>query len=1367
MEINEFKQKYDGLNKQDQEVLQIITLIYEPEKISDIAKCIKRCSILANLSQNQCFKVIRNLEYQFIDNVDSKLSIEIGISNFVVQYYCLKNPSLELYRSIITDIFPVKSEKPYNWGRNVYSELRIYRDFRLAFYLDDHKGLEQAFRDYSIAGHEKHERFGLYLNLFAEKFSSELIQQIPDEYIIYILNIFLDSHYNAEVISYLEEHSRHIKNTSVKTRLMEILAYDYLRSSDLEKLSQLIKKNDIAPEFHLATMAFLRGNIIEAKKSYIEAVQIKLGKSKRKYCPPGLHGVYFAVAMLATADYNNKFLISALTLGAKEIDPVFNALKAYLDTETGNNNDLDEDFKYYSFSAETAPIAYLVMWLLDRKLINKEKLKHFHLLRNTDTTTRCDFLFYQYHTIATLIDKKYKPLSHEEEKLKNIAEKYLDISTLFKPEDAWKKALNRLKNIANKSHKSAAVQSERLVWLVDYRYSSLDFSPREQVVMKSGKWSKGRPVALKRIMNCDVSSMSAIDKQVASCISEEQTSTWGRYYEINYFLDTDRAMPYFLKHPYLFLESSPTTPVDLVKDDIQLIVKKRQSNFEISFSQKFNDAGIQIIRETPSRFKIIEVTETQMQIAKALGKKHRLVIPKETEPELKNIIANLSSTVPVHSDVKGGGNTKIITMTADTKPHIHLLPVGDGIRAEFFVRPFKNTGSFCKPGIGGKTIITEIKGKKKQANRNFSKEKEAAEAIIAKCPSLAARGNSEEIFNLETYEECLEVLLDLQRAVDDIVIEWPEGEKLRIRKQFSMSDMNVSITKSNDWFNLDASIAIDENTVLDLQQLVERAKNSRFIELSNGEFIALTDELKHKIESLSDFTYSSKGKSNIHPLNILAVDELTQDVNTKSDNKWKVQLKKAKKALSFQPELPSTFQAELRPYQLEGFNWLSRLANWGAGACLADDMGLGKTIQALAVVLEHAAKGPTLVVAPLSVCMNWIDEATRFTPTLNPILFGSDNRQDVIKNLIPFDLLICSYGLLLQESDLISSIHWQMTVLDEAQAIKNFKAKRTKAALNLKTDFKLITTGTPVENHLSEFWSLFNFINPGLLGSHQDFAAKFAVPIERDKNTKIRNVLKRITQPFLLRRTKAQVLDDLPPKTEINLTIDLSNEERAFYEALRRNSVENIENAKHLKGGAVHLKILAELTKLRLACCHPELITKGIQIESSKLSMFAEIVNDLMENRHKALVFSQFTSYLSLIRDQCDKQNINYQYLDGSTSIKERQTRVNNFQAGDGDLFLISLKAGGTGLNLTAADYVIHMDPWWNPAVEDQASDRAHRIGQQHPVTVYRFVTKGTVEEKIIALHKSKRELVDSLLDGAEMTGKMSADQLLALMRKD
>ena len=428
-------------------------------------------------------------------------------------------------------------------------------------------------------------------------------------------------------------------------------------------------------------------------------------------------------------------------------------------------------------------------------------------------------------------------------------------------------------------------------------------------------------------------------------------------------------------------------------------------------------------------------------------------------------------------------------------------------------------------------------------------------------------------------------------------------------------------------------------------------------------------------------------------------------------------------------------------------------------------MGLGKTMQALALLLTRAPDGPTLVVAPTSVCTNWISEIDRFAPTLNVIAFGGGDRQKILDNLKPFDLMVCSYGLLQQvrAAEMLAGVHWNMIILDEAQAIKNKNTRRSQAAMALQGDFKLITTGTPIENHLGELWNLFRFINPGLLGSEKHFHEKFAGPIERTNDVAVRRQLKRLVQPFILRRTKAQVLEELPPRTEIVLHVELSEEERRLYESLRQNAVQHLAGIEGL-GSGKHLRILAELMKLRRVCCNPALVMRDTTIPSSKLAVFGDVLEELLDNKHKALVFSQVVDHLQLIRNQLERKRICYQYLDGKTPVKERKKRIDAFQAGEGDLFLISLKAGGVGLNLTAADYVIHMDPWWNPATEDQASDRAHRIGQQRPVTIYRLVCKQTIEEKILALHQHKRDLADSLLEGTDMAGKMSADDLLQLI---
>jgi SNF2 family DNA or RNA helicase len=337
-------------------------------------------------------------------------------------------------------------------------------------------------------------------------------------------------------------------------------------------------------------------------------------------------------------------------------------------------------------------------------------------------------------------------------------------------------------------------------------------------------------------------------------------------------------------------------------------------------------------------------------------------------------------------------------------------------------------------------------------------------------------------------------------------------------------------------------------------------------------------------------------------------------------------------------------------------------------------------------------------------------------------------------------------------------------VLDEAQAIKNAATKRSQAAMRLKGKFKILTTGTPIENHLGELWNLFQFINPGLLGSLDNFNQKFANPIERQQDKAARLQLKKLIQPFILRRTKTQVLAELPARTEVVLHVQLSKEEQLFYEALRREALDKLANSE-ANAGQKHLQVLAEIMRLRRACCNPKLVKPQMNLPSSKLELFGETLEELLDNGHKALVFSQFVDHLSIVKEYLDQQKITYQYLDGSTPSKERKKRVDAFQAGEGDVFLISLKAGGTGLNLTAADYVIHLDPWWNPAVEDQASDRAHRIGQQRPVTIYRLVAKDTIEDKIVALHQHKRDLANSLLEGTEMSGKISTDQLLQLIR--
>ncbi|MEL7161930.1 MAG: SNF2-related protein, partial [Bacteroidota bacterium] len=415
-----------------------------------------------------------------------------------------------------------------------------------------------------------------------------------------------------------------------------------------------------------------------------------------------------------------------------------------------------------------------------------------------------------------------------------------------------------------------------------------------------------------------------------------------------------------------------------------------------------------------------------------------------------------------------------------------------------------------------------------------------------------------------------------------------------------------------------------------------------------------------------------------------------------------------------------------------------------------------------AMLAARADQGPSLVIAPASVTRNWLSETERFAPSLVPVLIASGADTPLLSQLGTGDLALVSYGLLPFIGEELTEIDWANIILDEAQAIKNAATKRAKTVQQLRGDFKLATTGTPIENHLGELWSLFRFLNPGLLGGKTAFNEKYNRPIARDGDEDRRNALKNLVKPFILRRRKDEVLTELPPKTEIVLNVNLSEEEKALYEAMRRNAVREIAAADEQQK---RFTVLAQLTKLRQAACHPRLVRPHSKLGSAKLELVGETLLEILESGHKALIFSQFVKHLKIVENWVKGQGIAYQYLDGSTPGKKRAESVEAFQAGEGQVFLISLKAGGTGLNLTAADYVLHLDPWWNPAAEDQASDRAHRIGQQRPVTVYRFVSAGTIEEQIIALHAEKRDLADQILAGTGQAGALSVEDIMGMLR--
>lgn len=953
------------------------------------------------------------------------------------------------------------------------------------------------------------------------------------------------------------------------------------------------------------------------------------------------------------------------------------------------------------------------------------------------------------------------------------------LADLFASRPDWDLALDALLNLPKLERKAdAVVQTDkptRLVWLLSYDEAShqLDIEPREQKQQAKGGWSKGRAIALKRLAQ-ETNSFDYFTEQdfkLCSHIKEYRDSGW---YGSGTVFEFDNSMPQALVgHPLLFWADSVEVRVEVFKGEAELRVRKLDGSDKIKISlepvpgyeQKFY-----VSKETPTRLKVLEFTADHHKIYGVLGPKG-LEVPLSAQERVLQTLTSISGLLTVHSDI-GGSSSSAEQVQADATPRVHLLPLGEGLRVALLIRPFATGGAYFQPGHGGESVLAEIDGRHCQAKRDLAREKQLAQAVLQACTVLAeAERDTAGDYLLEEPEHCLELLLQLQALpAEQAVLEWPEGIKFRMLGQTGGSGFSMQIKRDNDWFALQGELQVNEDTVIEIQQLLGLLSTSqgRFLKLQDGQFIALTEEFRRRLDDLRAYADVRGKKVRIDPLAALTLEDWQDDAGFKADKHWQAHMQRLKDSRDFQPKIPSTFQAELRDYQTDGYCWLARLAQWGVGACLADDMGLGKTVQGLALLVDRAPKGPSLIVAPTSVCMNWENEAGRFAPTLNPQILGSGDRQRLLDNLGPYDLLICSYGLLQQEqvAEMLANIRFQTVILDEAQWIKNIATRRSQGAMNLQAEFKIIMTGTPLENHLGELWNLFRFINPGLLGSLEQFNQRFAGPIERDRSAEARFQLKKLIQPFILRRTKTQVLQELPPRTEIPIFVELSSEETAFYEALRRDSLAALSSA-DAPAGQKQLQILAAISKLRRSCCNTLLANAAVALPSSKLAAFGDIVDELLDNKHKALVFSQFVDHLQLIKNYIEQRGIRYQYLDGSTPAKDRQLRVDAFQRGEGELFLISLKAGGVGLNLTAADYVIHMDPWWNPAVEDQASDRAHRMGQQRPVTIYRMIAKNTIEEKIVALHSHKRDLADSLLDGADMSGKVSADELLNLMKGD
>jgi superfamily II DNA or RNA helicase len=586
--------------------------------------------------------------------------------------------------------------------------------------------------------------------------------------------------------------------------------------------------------------------------------------------------------------------------------------------------------------------------------------------------------------------------------------------------------------------------------------------------------------------------------------------------------------------------------------------------------------------------------------------------------------------------------------------------------------------------------------------------------------------------------------------------------------------MSARVSSGMDWLNVKISWESEGVTVDRAELEKSLLTGQKYVKLSDDSYAPLDGARVQALMDREIEIMTAAGKSGKIPLSQAGrVQELLQVADSSNISSQTKDLfeKLANISEIAKAKKPRGLKATLRPYQEQGLSWLRFIHDIGSGGVLADDMGLGKTIQTIALLLglkQEKEEVCALIVAPTSVVTNWIREIEKFAPTLTTALWHGAGRKEQVDDLQNANVIVTSYALLRRDIDLLKKLPLTYAILDEAQNIKNPMSATAAAAKDLRAQHRLALTGTPIENRLSEIWSIFEFVSPGLLGPLQKFEEKYARPIDQGDSKQAAR-LRAVIHPFILRRTKNEVAKDLPPKIESDKIIDLVPEQKAIYmQVLREVRAQIMGEVERVGVAKSQLHILAGLTKLRQAACDPRLLGLPREFshdDSAKLAALRELIDECQESGHKVLVFSQFVSMLKLIREALDEDKVRYEYLDGSTM--DRPERIDRFQTDPTiPVFLISLKAGGAGLNLTAADTVIHFDPWWNPAVEEQATDRAHRIGQNRVVTVYRLVAAGTIEEKILELKAKKKDLVASVLsEDAGGQKRLTKDDLDDLFR--
>ncbi|MBO7481064.1 MAG: DEAD/DEAH box helicase [Bacteroidales bacterium] len=931
------------------------------------------------------------------------------------------------------------------------------------------------------------------------------------------------------------------------------------------------------------------------------------------------------------------------------------------------------------------------------------------------------------------------------------------IRTLRKKQ-AWELLLN---DIAENIVPSSIKKEKRIAYYIGKTEIN---EVMEQYRAEDGVWHDGELLSLSLMASKGYESMNNVDMVIASQLNKANHDGASAIdILVTNLLGTHRLF-------YGTHYENQSLPVNIVEEKPYIEFNGIGTSIEVSSNVTLSPSG-KVMRHTVRRdsalhFTVISANAFQRDIIKKFLQVK--VFPSSALFGLRKTIDSLRDVIDIKENLldismqpaiisKGILAVRVIPVKNDYKVNVAAVAMEDG-RARFV------------PAEGEEIVYDEVDGLTHCVNRDMNMEynnyKELDsflnEAVDAEVVSYAD-------YKIYTLGGLLKLLSFVHDNGSRYFMEWPEGRPLKLKGMVQVNDIDILVASGKNWFEVEGKVVIGGKHYT-LDELIKMCCSSDiegFVKLCEDEYVRMSEKLKRHLAKMESLQMGSGGHRRVSKYQIGTFAAMLEGFNCQTDSGYTQLLEKTKTAYELTPDVPATVNAQLRGYQIDGFRWVCRLDAWGAGACLADDMGLGKTLQALSFLAYKANDGCSLVVAPKSVVLNWAAEARHFTPSLNIFVLNNvKNRAAVVENAGPNDIVLCTYGLLVTEADTITQKMWNVVCLDEAHQIKNKQTQVSHVAMEIKSDSRLILTGTPLQNNLSELWNLFQFINPGLLGTWLHFRSNFII---QDLDNEHKMMLKDMTQPFILRRTKKDVLTDLPEKLLHTHYVEMTDDEAKVYEEMRHMAEVKFKKhktrAEKREADTLDLTFFAELMKLRQAACSMRLVYDNWTAQSSKVIALLEILNDIAsEPDNNILVFSQFTSYLEMIKIELKKQGRQFLYLDGQTPLDKRQEMVDQFQNGQCKLFLSSLKAGGLGVNLTAANYVILLDPWWNPAIENQAMDRAHRIGQKRVVTVIRLISSQTIEEKILQLHETKQTLSDDMLDGTSETYKLTYEDIMDMV---